>query len=743
MPKTYKLAWVLDDSAAQAAFKRSLKSLDDVEKRALKAATAIEKVFASAGKGAERAAGAAKQAWEATGRASERAAKQAAAGAAAADKFRTAWEKAADSAARSLPALSAPVARLALESGKVGEALAMGFTRGGDVAAKALPPARMQITRSRMEAIDFGRALDHAGRSGSTSLAKLPPIVTRFSRETVTAEEKVRGLDEATASAGKSAGGFVGKLLLLEGARKGITMVLDESQKLEEFWQKLAKEATDFRDTLAELASLRGQPGPNGEVAADVLDVANRTRMTPDKARDYLMSYENIGPTVRAKGHYAPAAGTPEQLEKDVLGDTGRTARRLGIGGTAAGEALGTAGMFHTFRTREDAAEQVGGALKGLSEGKLSYDKGVTALNKGAAKLLDPSEAAAEGAKAGKLRSYSEAGIYMGALSLGTGTADQAQHRMVQNSRLLNPDADNEEGRKALEKAGLTAEMSDPEKLIQLNRYLKANNVTNVRDWLTKNKLGTVATREGMEASLKVSDVLEQRLGAARESAKTNATGRAMLAANEAPPDRMATAADLATKTDIVNKAEGMAGPEEFEKAKQAAALRLRLRAPNYYHGLARRVFNTAISPLTYLTSGVGGEGYEAESGAHTVGPGYAGAIPTIEAEGKRVGVDVMKLFPDLGSSRYESRAKAYTQAAEAVRKRGGDPLRLGDLDKGTRAQIEGVRTGVPPGGPPADMREVERLLKDMLNLMRGQAGPTLPTPSMIPVVFGGGVPLR
>jgi hypothetical protein len=47
--KTYKIAFVLDDSAAKASYARGVKGLSDVEKAALKAATAIEKAMAHAG----------------------------------------------------------------------------------------------------------------------------------------------------------------------------------------------------------------------------------------------------------------------------------------------------------------------------------------------------------------------------------------------------------------------------------------------------------------------------------------------------------------------------------------------------------------------------------------------------------------------------------------------------------------------------------------------------------------------
>ena len=386
------------------------------------------------------------------------------------------------------------------------------------------------------------------------------------------------------------------------------------------------------------------------------------------------------------------------------------------------------AGLAHTFTTVQDAMEQFGGALRGLSEGKLQYGRGLTALNKMSAKLLDPSESAAEGAVPGKLGSFAQAGVYMGALSLGTGTADQASHRAIQNSRVLNPDATNAKGRAALKLAGVDESMDDPQKLIQLAHFFKASKITNPGDWLAARGLGTTATREGMVASLKVADVLESRLAGARESAKTNATGAATIAANEtfARTDKSATAAALASKLAVMDQATGILGSEEYEKAKQAAELRMRQQDPSYF-GVMRGVHQWIGSPASYLLAGVGGKGLQQETD-----PAHGAQAVLREGRG-RVGLDVDKAFPNLQAGSYQLRAESFTRAAAAVRARGGDPLDMQGLDAGVRRELGRIQRpeslpeatgGGPAGGGEATLPVLKAMLTELKAANTKPAGP-------------------
>jgi hypothetical protein len=475
---------------------------------------------------------------------------------------------------------------------------------------------------------------------------------------------------------------------------------MQESEKLEAYWDKLAREATEFRGSLKELASLRGQPGPTDTVAADVLDLALKTGTTPERAAAAMAAYENIGPTVRAKGHYQPLKGTAAELESAVLADAIRTGKGMGVDEATSAEAIGVAGMSHTFRTREEAAQQFAGAAQGISEGKVPYTVGFRALNKAAAKLLDPADAAAEGARTGRIGRFDEAGIYLGALSLQTGTADQAQHRMVQNSRLLNPDAQNAKAVAALKTAGITDQMDDPGKLIQLSKFMTDQKIADPGAWLAENKLGTVATREGMVASLKIADVLEKRLELLRKGAKTNELGVKAIRENEKRilEDKAAGADQIAAATGVEEKATGLE-MGELRKAKDAARLRYKLRDPAGFDSITRAVMNATIGNLAgYLGKGVGGEQLEYEQHAEY------GALATLAKEGRKVGVDVYKQFPGLNLNALPGRAAAFEQAASAVRAAGGDPLGLKEITDLAGKRVGGVRSGMSAvEGPTAE----------------------------------------
>ncbi|MHC5544748.1 hypothetical protein ACYOEI_41475, partial [Singulisphaera rosea] len=264
------------------------------------------------------------------------------------------------------------------------------------------------------------------------------------------------------------------------------------------------------------------------------------------------------------------------------------------------------------------------------------------------------------GAKPGRVQSYGDAGIYLGAMSLGTGTADQAYHRMVQISRTLNPV--DEDKQKALAEAGITDKMDDPARLIQLGDFFKANPNLDPVKWMTERNIGSEATREAVTAGMKVSDVLKQRLETARAKLKGNQFGKQVIAENGAARanERVNVNAEARSITEVVDKAEG-AGVETFETAKKFAEERMRLNDSDYRSPF-RRVLELASSPISYAVSGVGG--YDNTRESHAI----YGAIPNLRREAERVGIkDLGKRFPGLGSGDYETRAQAFEAASREV----------------------------------------------------------------------------
>lgn len=491
------------------------------------------------------------------------------------------------------------------------------------------------------------------------------------------------GITGSFKSASVSMGGFLTAGLALSALHQVLSGVMQKGKEIADEFARMADKSIQFRDSLRELADVTGKKGPDA-VYADVLDLANETGMIPDKAREFAQSYQNIGPTVREKGHIKPAPGqTVEELEHGILVETARTARRIGLDEGAAGEAIGTAGMFHAFGSVEQSQEQFGTALWGLSKGKLKYSQGVTALNKAAAKLVDTPEnreaAAKEGATVGRYSSYGEAGVMLGTLSLGTGTADQAQHKMIQISRLLNSSP--EKGRDALKQAGLTDKMTDPEKLIALGKYLNANKL-DAKTFLEQNKLGSVATREATVAGLKVTDVLEQRL----KEAKAPGAGARVIQENAAfsAKDRSAIEARAAAGTEITELVVGDKGAD-YNTAKQFAAQRLRLHDRDYNSRFGQYGIE-AVGYINQMFGGEGGlEGYKME---HPIW----GAMAQLRAGGKAVGIDVDKRFPDLASSDLPNRKAAFGQAAKAVREAGGDPFGQVEVGRMLGQQIDAMR---------------------------------------------------
>ena len=525
----------------------------------------------------------------------------------------------------------------------------------------------------------------------------------------------VRGIGSTSTKASVGVNNFLIKSIALREAHAIFSMVLSESEKLEARWKELAKEAGIFRDSLKELASLKGESGPNPKVQAAVLELARKARIKPEQAKELSAAYENIGPTVREKGAYQPEQKgvTPEKLEADILAEAGGAAQRLGVEPKAMGNLVGTAGLFNKFKNVSDAMEQIGGAVKGIQEGKLAYTPGIEALNSASAKLLNPrhadmtdeEKADAAGAKAGRVGSLARAGVYLGALSLGTDTAPKSAHRMVQTSRVLNPDASKTTAAKALAEAGLTDQMDDPAKLIRLGEYFKEQKITDPGAWLVKHKLGTVTTREGTVAALKNADVLKTRLAKVDASSAKgpdgkplNTIGKQFISDTQVSmaSDPNAEAAGIESKHEIMDQVEGLNGPLSLETAKKAAALRMRIKDKTYYDSVLRGIADTMATVFTFPLSGVSGAGQVLERQLEY------GAIPELVKQGEKVGIDVNKEFPNVNAGGYRTRSKAFQDAATAVRAKGGDPLGQRDADTAVETEIKGLGPQVPMANPAA-----------------------------------------
>ena len=560
-----------------------------------------------------------------------------------------------------------------------------------------------------------------AGRSATNAAKKIQDLngaLASVPGHAAAAKTALGGIGIAAKGSTANINEMIKAGLAISVARDAFQSMLQVTQQIEERWHKLAQESAEFRDSLRELANIRGENGPNNKVMADTLSLGLAINAVPEEARKFAQSYENVGPTVRAKGHYKPDAGqgTKEELEKSVTTEAGRTAGRMGLDLEAAGEAIGTAGLFHTFTSKEQAMDIFGGAMSGLSQGKLSYTPGVKALNKASAKLVDPAEARGENATPGRIQSYDDAGIYMGTMSLGTGTADQAAHRMVQNSRLLNPSSDT--GKAALAQAGVTDQMDDAQRLIHMGKFFKTNKIADVRGWLKKNDIGSDATREGAEASFKVSDVLEQRLA---ENHKVRA-GKKTIEENDKylATDRNASA----TRAKVVDATVGQVQGEQvepYERAKAFAEKRRELHDPNKNSRFHQAVTATVGNILGWAAYG--------EKGENVLN--FMNASDQLGSEAKKHGVDLGdKKYAGLGSTDYQERAKAFKAASDDVKAKGGDPFGEKQIEVDTQNRVNQMRPaaagqagapGANAAGGPAIPGKVASLDSSGLNKVTGK----------------------
>jgi hypothetical protein len=486
---------------------------------------------------------------------------------------------------------------------------------------------------------------------------------------------------------------FTGAISGLAIAHKVFSAVMDVTKEMEARWEKLAEKAAAFRDALRELAAIKGEEGPDKKVMKDVLKFAQETGLVPKEAGEAMAAYENIGPAVRQQQHYRPGGlkgteaqqlGTEEQqkkLEKDVLTEAIKTGQRVGLAPKEAGEAIGQVAMFHKVESTEGAMTQFGMAMVGLSEGKMQYTAGIRALNKVSAKLVDVKDAADEERKPGRIGSFGEAGIYLGAMSLGTGNVDQAHNRMVQISKVVNPVDPRKQ--KELAEMGITDAMNDPARLIQMRKFFKDKGVDPLT-YLGERKMGAPAELMSTAAGIKYADVLEKRLIKGRKDAEGYGTGKKVMASNAKyrKTQQSAINAQQEANREILEVQIGTEGAEQYEKAKKYAEDRLMARDPEY-SGVIRNLVVGLSSIVSYPERGVGGFTAMQQEGVER----------TLRGAGKKVGIDIDKSYPDIKSKSYAKRSRAFLQASEAITAKGGDPYG----QAATEAAIgERLETGQP-----------------------------------------------
>ncbi len=554
-------------------------------------------------------------------------------------------------------------------------------------------------------------------------------------------------------SATSALGRFGAAGLALGAVHKVLGDVLKATEELEQYWKSLSKEAIGFRDSLRELKDITGHKGPTDKVVEkNVLDISNEAHMMPAAARELYQSAENILPAAREKGNIVPEAGeTVEELQHKIIVQAAKLGREKGIDEAAVGEAVGTAALFGKVHNVQEAMEPLGTAFEGLSRGNLRYSTAVPALNEAAAAMVTPEKAAADAendddegnrARAGRLGSYGEAGVYMGVVSLGTGQRNpqKAKERMIQVSRLLNTSSD--KGRAALKGAGITDEMTDTDKLIQLRKYTDERSAKDkkfdTQDWLKQNKLGSDRTREATIAVLKNADVLDTRLRelgvesyqdrktpekrAAALKIRTETARRTVENSNkfaESDPTALAAGAESANKVWELQTGEEMSA---YETAKRYADVRMKFKNPAHM-GVDQWAHQNFFQPFNLMAYGEGSKemhlvaGFESSASEGKEWHG-TGARPTLIREGKKVGVDVERQFPEVYSHDLPTRAKAFGEAARAVQGAGGDPYAAKEVQAFQRQRIPGFGTASEPPGQrqlndPGVARDVNQLVKE------------------------------
>jgi hypothetical protein len=563
--------------------------------------------------------------------------------------------------------------------------------------AAALKDVDAWATKAQKSLAAVGKSassMSQAGTQAKNLAAQLGAVGTAATQ----AGTAVGGLNANIGKVSVASGGATSSLATLGlgfsamGAAKQLMGgLVQEMEAAKDRLDAMAEKAAKFRESMRETANIKGETGPNNRVMADVLGIAVATGMTPEKAEQFVNKFENTAPTAREQGAFG-RPGSPEaaKVEKDILIETGKTSRRLGIDEQTAGDAVGLASMYGGLDSVESAIDRFGGAMKGLSRGKGSYTDLVKAMSKAVPKLMNPEDAAAEGANPGRIKNFAQAGIYTGVLSLDTSTPDQAAQREIQISRVLNT---TDEGQaKDLASMGVREGDDDPRKLIALSEGLKAAGVKDPVKWMAERKIGTESTRLAVKAGMLRSDTLKRQL----DEEEVSKVGRSEMAANETfvRTDKSASRSGADASSESLDIAQGT-GYEVFENAKKWSVVRMKAILGDRYKGRTFRVGNLINTPVAMAARGVSAAEDQEENDR------LFGAIPILRQQAKLAGFDLDKEFPVLGetASTYHDRATAFGQAAKRVEAAGKDPFARADFQPAVDRRVEEMRRADDAGG--------------------------------------------
>jgi hypothetical protein len=211
----------------------------------------------------------------------------------------------------------------------------------GALSGQAAGVGVLQQAVQRTQRSMYGMAMNARDATAAmTALGATAPGVTAAGTATAGLRAGLGGARVQGAGLGLAMGSIVGHLAGL-GSVLLIARGLGESFKdARQFAAETAAEATKLRDTLREVANLRGKPGADDAVTTGQLALRMGSGMRAPEARQFEEQFLGSLPLSKEKG------GITDKVADELARETARLAVRTGLEGKTAGDLAGSLGMF-------------------------------------------------------------------------------------------------------------------------------------------------------------------------------------------------------------------------------------------------------------------------------------------------------------------------------------------------------------------------------------------------------------
>lgn len=502
--------------------------------------------------------------------------------------------------------------------------------------------------------------------------------------------------DSGAAGAAVSIGKLSAALLAIHEAVAVVSAIGDGLKHAREESERLAEANLKLRDSMRELANLKGHEGPDDAISGEALLLGMASGLKPDEAVKFLEQFEGSIPAGRQKGNIAPgkAAKDREALEREMAQEGAAFGGRTGLAPQTAGDLAGVVSQYTPIRKLDDFAGQLGAISYGLNEGRGKLDPLARSML----------GAAGNAVGSGHVKDLAELSSWVGVASTVAKSAGSSGTQYKQVSNLLNTVG----GRTGqyLERVGVAGKGTDLEKLRALRADLDRNGGKDWNTYLNEQGFNNRTDRAATVAMAKNLEVLEQRIARARQmtgnGGETIALDKAFLGRTITGAKRQAEAAQAAAEF-----VRGKPG-ESVNVARQMAEGRLKARGE-----IDTRLTNLGDAAWDSTFGGVGQKvGGHVDSRRMRINKEMLAAA---DREAERVGVKGVDPRVYKRLNRQEDVDAAYRDVSGRITAKGGDPTggskevvaelrKLVQIaeDERRQAQAPVPAAPAPPRGKPA-----------------------------------------